>query len=246
MDDISSELDVAADLLTRRGELGGVGSPASWLADQVAASRTDEVGLSQWTSSTVVDDNVQAPVFDEVTFDWLHRGTSTGAEFPIGHAGLMHTYGYLLSTVATPYGLKRERWLTTDLAMALGEPPTQFYPTASTVPLMERVSTAVLPVLTDPAGIGRTVLAFDEVVDDGHRVRTVFVADPRSRTTAVVYGAITGSSVRLVTTFPFGPLTSDWVTRRLAEPARYRFNYAPPGASPGSVFDGHTEIILAF
>lgn len=36
------------------------------------------------------------------------------------HAGLMHTYGYLLSTLATPYGFKHERWTDGEIERGLG------------------------------------------------------------------------------------------------------------------------------
>ncbi|MCX6106319.1 MAG: hypothetical protein NTY08_10870 [Proteobacteria bacterium] len=36
------------------------------------------------------------------------------------HAGLMHTYGYLLSNLVTPYGFKRERWTTPTIDDGFG------------------------------------------------------------------------------------------------------------------------------
>lgn len=36
------------------------------------------------------------------------------------HAGVQHTYGYLFSTIDTPFGKKRDRWTTTCLEKALG------------------------------------------------------------------------------------------------------------------------------
>ena len=36
------------------------------------------------------------------------------------HAGLQHTYGYLFSLVRTPFGFKRDRWVSTDLEYGLG------------------------------------------------------------------------------------------------------------------------------
>lgn len=36
-----------------------------------------------------------------------------------GNAGLIHTYGYLFSTIETPYGFKRERWLMKELNQLL-------------------------------------------------------------------------------------------------------------------------------
>ena len=40
----------------------------------------------------------------------------------IVHAGLQHTYGYLLSTIETPYGFKRDRWVSPMLERAFDLP----------------------------------------------------------------------------------------------------------------------------
>lgn len=36
------------------------------------------------------------------------------------HAGLQHTYGYLFSLIQTPYGLKRDRWVSEDWERGFG------------------------------------------------------------------------------------------------------------------------------
>ncbi|KJV03881.1 hypothetical protein VF34_00698 [Rhodococcus sp. PML026] len=201
--------------------------------------------MAKWASSTVIDDNVQAPVFDERVFSWLHNGVAATFDFPIGHAGLMHVYGYLLSSVETPYGLKRERWLSHNLAQAFGLEPSFFIPTASAVPLMERVSSVVIPVLTDPIADSRTILAFDEVVDHRRRMRTVHIGGPTANSTALLYGSVSGDDVQIVTAFPIGRLTAQSARNRLAEPTRYRYNYAPADAQPGSHFDGTVHVLAS-
>lgn len=218
---------------------------AYWFGEQVAESRSDEVEMAKWASSTVIDDNVQAPVFSERVFSWLHYGVSGAFDFPIGHAGLMHVYGYLLSSVETPYGLKRQRWLTDDLARALGLKPSFLFPTASTVPLMQRVSSAVLPLLTDPAADSRTVLAVDEIVDCRRRMRTVYIRYPKTNSTALLYGSVSAGSIQIVTTFPVGQMTEQSAQDRLAAPTRYRYNYAPCDVLPGSHFDGTTQVLAS-
>lgn len=218
---------------------------ARWFGQQVEASRSDPAEMAKWALSTVIDDNVQAPIFDERVFSWLHRGAPGTFAFPIGHAGLMHTYGYLLSSVETPYGLKRQRWLTDDLANAFGLKPSFFFPTASTVPLMKRVASVVLPTLTDPTADSRTILGIDEVIDCRRRMRTVYVRDRITNSTALLYGSISGDDVQIVSAFPIGPMTSQSVQDRLAEPARYRYNYAPADAEPGSHFDGAVQVVTS-
>ncbi|WP_141215868.1 hypothetical protein [Rhodococcus sp. WWJCD1] len=218
---------------------------AYWFGEQVAESRSDEVEMAKWASSTVIDDNVQGPVFSERVFSWLHYGVSGAFDFPIGHAGLMHVYGYLLSSVETPYGLKRGRWLTADLAKAFGLESSFFIPTASALPLMERVASVVLPILTSPTADSGTVLAVDEVVDWRRRMRTVYIRDRMTDSTALLYGSVSGDDVQIVTAFPVGPITSQSVQDRLAEPARYRYNYAPADAEPGSHFDGTVQVVTS-
>ncbi|MCZ4080304.1 hypothetical protein O1W68_20355 [Rhodococcus sp. H36-A4] len=209
------------------------------------ASRIDLAEMAKWRSSTVIDDNAQAPMFDEPMFSWLHRGVPGAFDSPIGHAGLIHVYGYLLSAVATPYGLKRQRWLTNDLAKAFRLESSFFFPTASTVPLMERVASVALPTLTDPAADSRTILAFDEVIDRRRRMRTVCIRDPMTNSTALLYGSFSGDDIQIVTAFPIGPLTARAAQDRLAEPARYRYNYAPADAQPGSQFEGTIQLLTS-
>ncbi|WP_222438827.1 hypothetical protein [Rhodococcus sp. BP22] len=243
MKDISSVLSGIESDISNSVEPSGLN--ARWFGEQVVASRTNPAEMANWASSTVIEDNVQAPVFDECVFSWLHSGVPGAFEFPIGHAGLMHVYGYLLSSVETPYGLKRGRWLTDDLAKAFGLKPSFFFPTASTVPLMERVASVALPTLTDPTADSRTILTVDEVVDRRRCMRTVYIRDPMSNSTALLYGSVSGDDVQIVTAFPIGPMTAQSVQDRLAEPTRHRYNYAPVDAQPGSHFDGTVQVLTS-
>lgn len=45
------------------------------------------------------------------------------------HAGLQHTYGYLLSIIETPYGRKRDRWTTASLESSFDLPLDVLSPT---------------------------------------------------------------------------------------------------------------------
>ena len=59
------------------------------------------------------------------------RSASSPADGPIVHAGLQHTYGYLLSTIVTPFGYKRDRWLSPWLEQGFGLPPDVLGPNPS-------------------------------------------------------------------------------------------------------------------
>ncbi|MEL7370381.1 MAG: hypothetical protein AAFN74_15795 [Myxococcota bacterium] len=51
------------------------------------------------------------------------------------HAGYLHTYGYLFSTLLTPYGLKRDRWLepTLDERFGFERPTLRIHPHRGTL-----------------------------------------------------------------------------------------------------------------
>ena len=90
-----------------------------WLAAALAEDRAAG-RFAAWGRSTVIDENVGAAVLPRAVFDQLHERAGLTAEWPIGNAGVLHVYGYLLSTTPTPYGLKRERWLSGELERACG------------------------------------------------------------------------------------------------------------------------------
>ena len=48
------------------------------------------------------------------------------SDFTIGHAGLNHTYGYLFSTLQTPYGYKRARYVQGEIEAGFGIPSALF------------------------------------------------------------------------------------------------------------------------
>jgi hypothetical protein len=88
------------------------------IASDAAAGRFDD-----WALSTVLDENVQTPVISKAEFFRLHAAAGIAATWPIGNAGLLHVYGYLLSKVVTPFGLKGDRWRNGELAGQLGLAP---------------------------------------------------------------------------------------------------------------------------
>ena len=65
--------------------------------------------------------------------------TKIGAK-SIYHAGLMHTYGYLFSMIQTPYGFKRDRWVSSKIESGLGLPKNTISPIPSSGTLFSNVS----------------------------------------------------------------------------------------------------------
>jgi len=81
----------------------------------------DEAVLDPWGSSTTTEKNGSASVPQALGQLFEARlGTDAGLDY--GHAGLNHTYGYLLSPVPTEFGRKRHRWTSQEVAHTLGIP----------------------------------------------------------------------------------------------------------------------------
>jgi hypothetical protein len=156
-----------ADVLA---DLDAAATVPGWLVEQIEADASAD-RFSRWGRSTVVDENTGLPVISEELFAELHRIAGLDAVWPIGNAGLLHVYGYLLSTVDTPYGRKRDRWLDGGVARAFGLPDDAFAPwfvapsfaaaARDSTPL-ERLTTLALPYIDDPAGGESTLMWVDE------------------------------------------------------------------------------------
>lgn len=158
---------------------------AASLIDDAAAGR-----FASWGRSTIVDENVGQAVLPRALFDELHARAGLDASWPVGNAGLLHVYGYLLSTTPTPYGLKRERWLADDLALACGLFRGAFSPWTGADTLLSRVTAAAASLLSRPDTI-------DEAVEG--RSTRIALGDPLpDGTTALAY-AVDGL---IVTMFP--------------------------------------------
>ncbi|MBI2362651.1 MAG: hypothetical protein HYV15_04645 [Elusimicrobia bacterium] len=77
----------------------------------------ESVNFDELAKSTIVPEGVLAAL--EAAFE----APPTREPGRLAHAGLEHTYGYLLSTVKTPFGFKRARWVSGGLERGLGLPP---------------------------------------------------------------------------------------------------------------------------
>ncbi|MFZ4895941.1 hypothetical protein ACL9RL_15975 [Plantibacter sp. Mn2098] len=204
-----------------------------WLVADIRAD-AEEGRFARWSLSTVVDEFTGEAVLDRATFEALHRiaglgGVDDGAAdadgdaarrdvvWPVGNAGLLHVYGYLLSTAATPWGAKRDRWVGGDVARAFGEDPAFLTPwhwagvvhPGAGPTMLARVERLVLAALAgevagsavrfvrdEPVVSGRDSDRVDDSVDDaGERaardvMRTVVVSRPGAAHAALVYGRV--------------------------------------------------------
>jgi hypothetical protein len=203
------------------------------IAQDAAAGRFDDWGLS-----TVIDENVGVPVIPAARFEELHAVAGLPAVWPIGNAGLLHVYGYLLSTVVTPYGLKGDRWRDGELAQLFGLGPGAFLlesAAAAGTTVLQRVTDAALPHLQHPAhGRGDGVVIDDETPDGRTFFRTTVSTVPGHSSAALVYGVSEGGRMRLITVFPLVDPTPASLDALAAEPPRLRYNAALADLAPRS------------
>ncbi|MBH0097963.1 amino acid deaminase [Salinibacterium sp. NSLL150] len=203
-----------------------------WLADQIGADRA-EGRFAEWALSTAIDENTGEAVVSRELFEVLHDLAGLEAQWPIGNAGLLHCYGYLLSTASTPYGLKRDRWVTSELATAFGLAPDAFTPWTGSESLLSRVAHVIVPTLTNPPADAlavHTAITEPDAAGVSHATRTVVVQ--RHGVAALAYGFVVQHAgvrvLRPVTVFPVSA-SSDWLAELAADVSRLRFNAVGAG-----------------
>ncbi len=143
------------------------------------------------------------------------------------HAGLMHTYGYLFSLLATRYGYKRERWTLGVIESGFGIRPGTFSPAPDSGTLLQNVTWLASNLAFDkpPCDVAAPKIAgqfsFDRLEkmriteavsiksERSKRqkvtIRTDVVSFPRPTKTAealLVYSYRVARSQKLVTCFP--------------------------------------------
>ncbi|WP_052521693.1 hypothetical protein [Agreia bicolorata] len=213
------------DLLDAAARIDAGESPRSVLEGSLLAAQIGRDAsarrFSQWGLSTVVDENTGTPVISPELFAELHRLAGLDAAWPVGNAGLTHVYGYLLSTVSTPYGLKRDRWVNGDVARALGLEPSAFTPwhgTPAAATPLHRLAMALSPIFDAPAEAPGVVFVMRES-SDRISAMTVLVRHPSAEHSALLY-AVDG---KLLTAFPF-EISPSSIEALQAEPPRLRYN----------------------
>ena len=191
----------------------------AWLGEAIDADAAAG-RFASWGASSVIDELVHRPVVSIALFRALNERAKLAARWPVGNAGLMHVYGYLLSPVMTPFGRKRDRWMTGDLARLCGLPPDDFVPWASNRTLLERVTAAATTVLEHH-------LCRTEELGD---VVSQIALTARQGPAALAYALETASTGRrIVTLFPVADAAAVLADLDGGEP-RLRWNAAPPSA----------------
>lgn len=168
-----------------------------------------------WGRSTVIDENIGAAVISPALFDELHRRAGMRAQWPVGNAGLLHCYGYLLSLVETPYGLKRDRWVTTALAEACALTPDAFLPWREDATLLDRAGTAASEIL-HRASSSRTATV------DGRHTRVGVTREQGPAALVYAVAAAAETTPLLITMFPVAD--AGVVLTEFASTPRLRWN----------------------
>jgi hypothetical protein len=201
------------------------------IVEQIASDRAER-RFEDWGLSTVLDENEETPIIPRPLFDRLHKLAGIDSKWPVGNAGLIHVYGYLESTVQTPHGLKRERWLDGSLARALGLGPEAFLPESEEGrTLLDRATQAILPPLQDPP---RTAaLTIDQLSLDGATTfRTVIIDNGDGA--ALLFGMRDRMRMRAITAFPLGSIGPADLDRIAKQEPRLRYNAATADLPPRS------------
>lgn len=224
------------DLLEVAGLINNGGHPASlvrerlpWLVEQVRAD-ADAGRFENWGRSSVIEGSSAPPLIPQHLFDELHNLAGLTAQWPVGNAGVLHVYGYLLSDVRTSAGPKRARWLNPTLARALGLAADALSPWGAVPTVLAQAGEIALPILESPGDAPGVQLWLDEA-DTSTVARTVVVRTHPSADAVLFYGVDAGEGLRIITVFPVTGFDDSWIAGRVSSPPRLRYN-AVSGTMP--------------
>ena len=157
-------------------DIEGVERAAPELIGALHADLARPDTLQLWGTSTTVDNGEQQVPTPFIAY--LAEQLGTPPDPARCHAGLVHTYGYLLSSVATPFGRKRHRWSSGEAAHALGIPGRWPLIDDGVLSNLTHTLTKVAPLGTSmpgragPAGLSALHEVRDHGVADGTRWRS--------------------------------------------------------------------------
>jgi len=125
--DVISSLPVIAERLSARACAVGLSvadleAACPWLCHQIIRDAATPELWGLWGRSTNLDELAGVPIVEPSILSAIGELAHVSMVGPGVHAGLQHTYGYLLSTIQTPFGYKRDRWLRPWLAQGFGLP----------------------------------------------------------------------------------------------------------------------------
>ncbi len=193
--------------------------------------------LGRWGHSVNVDELTGTEIVDPRLLLMLGQATDVPMNGPAYHAGVQHTYGYLLSAIKTPFGYKRDRWIQPTIEHGFGLPQSslQAFPKRGTLlaNLTNFLTNITCPDQRPPRIIGANspITRFDfrqlsgwritERVGQGSksRRRTLeirtdlipFLHVPKQGSVALLVYSIRENDlpIKLITTFPIGAAALD-------------------------------------
>lgn len=102
-----------------------------WICQQIAGDAATKGLFDLWGQSSNFDELARTEIVEPRILSVIGELAGIPMEGLTVHAGLQHTYGYLLSTIVTPFGYKRDRWLSPRLEQGFGLPPDVLGPAPS-------------------------------------------------------------------------------------------------------------------
>lgn len=195
----------------------------------VSSLETDAEASGQkalWGQSLNFDENAKKTIVPPAALDAVLRLAKAPCRMGIVvHAGFMHTYGYLLSNLETPFGYKRNRWLQGEIERGLNLPPGQLSPSPAKGTLFGNVTELLASVAIDRKYKATRIV---EKLLAGPHTLEIFTdlvpflntpTEPKASNHLLVYSYLDSreKGQKLVTAFP---VNQDFVTRSL-EPSRF-------------------------
>lgn len=110
------------------------------LVQQIQQDSRHRGPLSFWGRSQNVDEVTETTIVHPHIVNLISAIAGRKMSTRTPHAGLQHTYGYLFSTIHTPYGYKRDRWIETQIESAFQLNETTLGPTPHAGTLLSNVT----------------------------------------------------------------------------------------------------------
>lgn len=111
-----------------RSPAQALGELAPALRDEIVRASRVRAALALWSRSRNVDELVGRAIVEPEILAGIAAVSGVAMSGAAVHAGLQHTYAYLLSNRRTPYGMKRTRWVAPQLERGLGLRPRALRP----------------------------------------------------------------------------------------------------------------------
>lgn len=119
------QLQTAAQKMIAAAERGQAVAPllvrlCPGIARQIRRDRRHPKLFGFWGRCANVDEIVGKTIVHPAIPETIGKLAGVPMRGRFVHAGLQHTYGYLFSVLETPYGRKRDRWISTSLERGFG------------------------------------------------------------------------------------------------------------------------------